>query len=102
MRRRRATTPSLLPFEITKRVEAQNPDIEKLALALVSATRWLRSYFHAYTITIPTAYTLLQLLHKPDVSRRLTKWAMELCEFHITLVPVRAIKAQPVEDFSPN
>ena len=45
-------------------------------------------------------------MHKPDLSGRLVKWAIELSEFDISYLPRTAIKSQALADFvaefSPN
>ena len=46
---------------------------EKMALALVIATRKLRPYFQAHKIEIYTNCPLKLILQKPGVSDRLTK-----------------------------
>ena len=56
--------------------EERYPRMEKLILALVTAARKLRPYFQAHTIEVPTEYPMKQVLHKPEVSERLMKWAM--------------------------
>ena len=53
--------------------EERNPRMEKLVLALVTATRKLRPYFQAHTIEVPTEYPMKQVLHKPEASGRLMK-----------------------------
>ncbi|XP_022886895.1 uncharacterized protein LOC111402791 [Olea europaea var. sylvestris] len=58
-------------------------DMEKLALALITASRKLKPYFQAHTIYLLTNFPLRQVLQKPDASRRLLKWAVELSEFDI-------------------
>ncbi|XP_077221986.1 uncharacterized protein LOC143855806 [Tasmannia lanceolata] len=73
--------------------------VEKLAYALVVAARKLRPYFQAHTIKVLTDQPLRQVLHRPDISGRLVKWAMELSEFDIQYVPRPAIKAQVLADF---
>ena len=60
------------------RVEERYPRMEKLILALVTATRKLRPCFQAHTIEVPTEYPMKQVLHKPETSGRLMKWALEL------------------------
>ena len=62
--------------------EERYPRMEKLILALVTAARKLRPYFKAHTIEVPTEYPMKQVLHKPETSRRMMKWAIELSEFH--------------------
>ena len=79
--------------------EERYPKMEKLILALVATTRKLRLYFQAHTIEIPTEYPMKQVLHKPETSGRLMKWAIELSEFDITYKPKTAIKGQILADF---
>ena len=75
------------------------PRMEKLILALVTAARKLRPYFQAHTIEVPTKYPMKQVLHKPETSGRLMKWAIELSEFDIRYKPKTAIKGQVLVDF---
>ena len=73
--------------------------MEKLILALVTAARKLLPYFQAHTIEVPTEYPMKQVLHKPEVSGRLMKCAIELREFDIKYKPKTAIKGQVLADF---
>ena len=73
--------------------------MEKLILALVTAARKLRPYFQAHTIEVPTEYLIKQVLHRPETSGRLMKWAIELSEFDIRYKPKTAIKGQVLADF---
>ncbi|XP_077228501.1 uncharacterized protein LOC143861456 [Tasmannia lanceolata] len=73
--------------------------VEKLAYALIMATRKLRPYFQAHTIKVLTDQPLRQVLHRLDTSGRLVKWAVELNEFDIQYMPRPAIKAQVLADF---
>ena len=73
--------------------------MEKLILALVTTARKLRPYFQAHTIEVPTEYPMKQVLHKPETSGRLMKWAIELSEFDIRYRPKTAIKGQVLADF---
>ena len=57
--------------------------MEKLILALVTAAWKLRPYFQAHTIEVPIEYPMKQVLHKPETSGRLMKWAIELSESDI-------------------
>ncbi|XP_077248112.1 uncharacterized protein LOC143887805 [Tasmannia lanceolata] len=79
--------------------EVRYQRVEKLAYALVMAARKLRPYFQAHTIKVLTDHPLRQVLHKPDTSGRLVKWAVELSEFNIQYIPRTAIKAQVLADF---
>ncbi|XP_077232665.1 uncharacterized protein LOC143870036 [Tasmannia lanceolata] len=53
----------------------------------------------AHTIKVLTDQPLRQVLHRPDISGRLVKWAVELSEFDIQYAPRPAIKAQVLADF---
>ena len=53
--------------------ETHYTQLEKLALALVTATRKLRPYFQCHPITGLTTYPLKSILHKPELSNKLTK-----------------------------
>ena len=81
------------------RAEERYPRMEKLILALVTTARKLRPYFQANTIEVPTEYPMKQVLHKPETSGRLMKWAIELSEFDIRYKPKTAIKGQVLADF---
>ena len=82
-----------------RRAEERYPRMEKRILALVTAARKLRPYFQAHTIELPTEYPMKQVLHKPEVSERLMKWAIELSEFDIRYKPKIAVKGQVLADF---
>ncbi|XP_024035550.1 uncharacterized protein LOC112096357 [Citrus clementina] len=79
--------------------ETRYPTTEKWALALVVAARKLRPYFQAFPVSVITNQPLRQILHKPDASGRLVKWAVELSEFDLDYKPRAAIKAQAMADF---
>ena len=73
--------------------------MENLILALVTTARKLRPYFLVHTIEVPTEYPMKQVLHKPETSGRLMKWAIELSEFDIRYRPKTTIKGQVLADF---
>ena len=73
--------------------------MEKLILALVTTSRKLRPYFQAHTIEVLTEYLMKQILHKPETSGRLIKWAIELSEFDIRYKPRTAMKGKILADF---
>ncbi|XP_077217943.1 uncharacterized protein LOC143852446 [Tasmannia lanceolata] len=79
--------------------ETRYQRVEKLVCALITAARKLRPYFQAHTIKVLTGQPLRQILHRPDTSGRLVKWAVELSEFDIKYLPRPAIKAQILADF---
>ena len=73
--------------------------MEKLVLALVTIARRLRPYIQAHTIEIPTEHLMKQILHKPETSGRLVKWAIELSEFNVRYKQRTTIKGQVLADF---
>ena len=79
--------------------ETRYPKIEKLILALVVAARKLRPYFQAHTVIVMTQYPLRSILHGPDASQRVMKWALELGQYGLVFRPRTAIKAQALADF---
>ncbi|XP_020592205.1 uncharacterized protein LOC110032761 [Phalaenopsis equestris] len=72
---------------------------DKTALALVFLARRLRPYFQAHTIGVYTRLPLKAILQKPEASRRLVKWSVELGEFDIHYLPRPNIKSQVLADF---
>ena len=56
-------------------------------------------YFLAHTIVVLTSSPIKAILHKPDKSGRLLKWAIELSEFNIEYRPITAVKGQALADF---
>ena len=74
--------------------------MEKLILALVTRAWKLRPYFQAHTIEIPTEYPMKHVLHKPETSGRLIKWAIELSKFDIRYKPKTVIKGQVLVEFA--
>ena len=66
--------------------------LERAALALRVATKKLRPYFQAHPIVVLTNLPLQSTIHKPDLSWRMTRWAIELREFTIEYKPRLAKK----------
>ena len=82
-----------------RRVEGRYPLIEKLAFALITASRKLRHYFQAHVINVMTDHPLKKAMNKLEAVGRLIQWAVELSEFDIRYQPRHAIKAQALTDF---
>ena len=79
--------------------ETSYQKIEKVALALVTATGRLKQFFLAHTIVIRTDQPIRQMLGRPDVAGRMMKWSLELSEFNIHYESQKALKAQDFADF---
>ena len=65
-------------------VETRYTQLEKLALSLITVAHNLEPYFQRHPITVLTTYSLKSILHKLELSRRLTKWTVELSKYDIT------------------
>ena len=79
--------------------EARYPQIEKLAFALITASRKLRHYFQAHIINVITDHPLKKAMNKLEAAGRLIQWAIELSEFDIKYMLRHVIKAQALADF---
>ncbi|XP_024024059.1 uncharacterized protein K02A2.6-like [Morus notabilis] len=89
-------------YYVSKRLldaESRYREIERLALALMIASRKLRHYFQSHTIRVLTNHPLRQALQKPETSGWLLKWSVELSQFDIKYMPRTAIKGQALVDF---
>ncbi|GJS47076.1 reverse transcriptase domain-containing protein [Tanacetum coccineum] len=68
--------------------------MEKLMLALLSASRRLKRYFQAHTIVVITDQPIKQLLSNSEISGRMLKWKFELEGYDIQYRPRASIKGQ--------
>ena len=73
--------------------------VEKFVLALVVTARRLRPYFQSHKIIVLTNQPLKSILSRPEASRRLVKWTIELGEHDIDYHARTSEKAQVVVDF---
>ena len=63
--------------------EIKYTHLERVALALRTAAQKLRPYFQAHPVVVLTDLPLRGMIHKPDMSGRMARWAMELSEYGI-------------------
>ena len=70
-----------------------------MVLALVTAKKKLRHYFESHLVTMVMNYPIRQILSKPNLSGRLTKWAIEIGMYEIKYIPRAAKKSQVIVDF---
>jgi hypothetical protein len=74
-------------------------ELEKIAYAVVMATRKLRHYFKAHKVTVLTDQPLNDLFINKDASSRTAEWATELSEHTIDFGKRLSIKSQVLADF---
>ncbi|XP_028092679.1 uncharacterized protein LOC114292866 [Camellia sinensis] len=75
------------------------PLLEKMALALVIASRRLRPYFQAHSIVVLTDQPLKKVMQQLESSSKLMQWSIELSQYEISYRPRTTIKGQAVADF---
>jgi ribonuclease HI len=73
--------------------------LEKVAYAVVMASRKLRHYFEAFKVRVTSDRGLGELFRNPEASVWIAKWVAELSGYHITFEPRTAIKSQVLADF---
>ncbi|GKC51371.1 reverse transcriptase domain-containing protein [Tanacetum coccineum] len=82
-----------------KGLEINYTSMEKLVLALVHASKYLKRYFQAHPIIVITDQPIQQVLSRPKVAGRLQKWSIELGEYAIHYRPRVSVKGQILADF---
>ncbi|CAH9054188.1 unnamed protein product [Cuscuta epithymum] len=73
--------------------------LEKLVLALITASVKLRPYFESHTICVRTNYPMKSIMRKPELSGRMAKWSIQLGAYDIRYEPRTALKSQTLADF---
>ena len=79
--------------------ETRYTHLEQAALALRTAAQKLRPYFQAHLVVVLTDLSLRGTIHKPDLSGRMTRWAMELSEYGIQYRSRLSKRGQVLADF---
>ena len=79
--------------------KARYTHLERAALALRTAAQKLRPYFQAHPVVVLTDLPLRGTIHKPDMSGKMARWAMELSEYGIHYKPRLSKKGQVLADF---
>jgi hypothetical protein len=67
--------------------------MEKVAYAVVMASRKLKHYFQAHKIIIPSSFSLDNIFKNPEAIGRIGKWATEINDFAIEFMGRNAIKS---------
>ena len=73
--------------------------LERAALALQTAAQKLRPYFQAHPVVVLTDLPFRGTIHRPDLSGRMARWAMELSEYGIQCKLRLSKKGQVLADF---
>jgi hypothetical protein len=67
-------------------------DVHKLLYAVLIASRKLRHYFQAQKVSVVSSYLLKVVLHNPNATDNIAKWAADLVEFELDFISRHAIK----------
>ena len=78
---------------------ARYPRVEKLAFALIIASRKLRPYFQAHIVLVMTDQPLQKAMGRPNAVGRMVQWAVEFSQFDIDYRPRTTIKVQALANF---
>ena len=78
---------------------ARYPRVEKLAFALIIASRKLRPYFQAHIVLVMTDQPLQKAMGRPNAAGRMVQWAVEFSQFDIDYRPRTTIKVQALANF---
>jgi hypothetical protein len=76
--------------------------VNKLLYAVLIASRKLRHYFQAHKISVVSSFPLRGVLHNPNATGDIAKWAAELAEFELDFVSRHVVKSQVLVDFIVN
>ena len=79
--------------------ETRYSDLEKMVLALVTAKKKLKHYFESHPVTMVTNYPIRQILSKPNLSGRLTKWMIEMGIYEMKYIMRTTKKSQVIANF---
>jgi hypothetical protein len=85
--------------EVLHEAKTRYLEVNKLLYAVLIASRKLRHYFQAHKISVVSSFPLRDVLHNPNATGNIAKWAAELAEFVLDFVPRHAVKSQVLADF---
>jgi hypothetical protein len=85
--------------EVLHEAKTRYLETHKLLYTVLVASRKLRHYFQAHKVVVVTTFPLRAILHNPNATGNIAKWAAELAEFQLDFQPRHAIKSQVLADF---
>jgi hypothetical protein len=67
-------------------------DVHKLLYAVLIASKKLRHYFQTQKVSVVSSYPLKAVLHNPNTTNNIAKWAADLVEFELDFISRHAVK----------
>jgi hypothetical protein len=86
--------------EVLSDSKVRYPYVQKLLYTILITSCKLRHYFDDHKITVVTDFSLGDILHNQDATRRISKWAVKLGALNIEFTLRKAIKSQALADFT--
>jgi hypothetical protein len=88
--------------EVLYEAKTRYLEVHKLLYAVLIASKKLCHYFQAHRILVMSSYPLRIILHNPNATGNITKWAAELAEFDLDFILYHTIKRQVLANFIVN
>jgi hypothetical protein len=85
--------------EVPHEAKTRYLEVHKLLYVVLITSRELHHYFQAHKISVVSSYPLRDVLHNPNVTGNIAKWAAELSKFELDFISCHAIKSQVLADF---
>jgi hypothetical protein len=79
--------------EVLSDSKVRYPYVQKLLYTILITFCKLRHYFDDHKITVVTDFSLGDILHNQDATRRISKWAVKLGALNIEFTLRKAIKS---------
>ena len=96
---RRVQAPIYYILEALAGPKLRYTELEKMAYAVVMASRKLKHYFTSHPITISTSFLLQDVFENKESMGRISKWAAEIAPYALKFEARTAIKSQALADF---
>jgi hypothetical protein len=85
--------------EVLDEAKTRYLEFHKLLYVVLITSRKPRHYFQAHMISVVSSYPPRAILHNPNATGNIAKWASELAEFELYFASHHAIKSQMLADF---